>query len=438
MKFNSILILALSFFSWTQLSAQTELLEAVIIDKETSAAIPYATIIYPDQQYGFSANGNGYFRIRVGQSEKSKKVRISSIGYEQYNTTLGQMLEQKIDTIKLKPKVTILEEILVKAETEKPEEMIEQAAKSLKDFLGKDPYYLHVRYTESIKKNDQYAGFTEAIGLMHVSGYQAGYNRKNEIFAYDLAQWKHLRRTYYTLPSECNHDKKRTLGIDKLMKAKSRYLYEGPLHKSDIDEFKYTIDSLTSFNGNDVFIISFAPLGGEDVFRGQAYIKVDDYALIGLTVYETNANETLYDKCKITPTSEFNITFTKVADRYFINRVKLETTYNWNSTSVKETMVLNAEEFSKNEIVDLNYDQRMVVYNEMINPGIAYNDSFWHNEGNQLPEKLTEDLGQKEPLEKQFFSNSGKRPIPLPKEISNYEELYKNQDLFRLFVNDEF
>ncbi|MTI22123.1 hypothetical protein E1176_13920 [Fulvivirga sp. RKSG066] len=433
MRFATLLFTLLVIPTLTSL-AQSQSIEAIVIDGDSKKPVSYATIIYPEQQYGFSANANGYFKIKMVNIESAKKIVISSIGYQQYESTLGKMIEDQVDTIILNPKVTILKEVLVKAETETPKEMIEQTSKYLKDFLGSDPYYLFINYRESVKKNDKYVGYTEAMGMMHVSGYQPGFNNKNEVFAYDLAQWKHLRRVIYLIPSECDREKKRALGIKKLTKAKAKYLYDGPF--TNLDDFDYTIDSLTNFNDTDVFIISFTPLSKKHSFAGKAYIKVDDYALVSLEVTEENANKTLYDKCTISPETNFKINYTKVGDRYFLKNTEMELAYVWNNTVIKEHLALSSEEFSRNETIDLNYDQRMVVYNEMINPSVAFNDSFWSK--NELPQELDTDLGTNMSLQKQFFSNSGKRPIPLPKDVANYEQLYKNRDLFRLFVNQEF
>ncbi len=427
------LLFALLIFLIPNLAQSQNLYEAVIIDREDKTPISYATIIYPEQQYGFSANANGYFRIRFSQAENLKQINISSIGYEQFEGVLGEMYDENIDTIFLQPKITFLKEILVKAETVAPREMIENTSYNLKTFLGKEPYYTHVFYTEIIKKNEKYAGYTEAQGMMHVSGYQPAYNRKNELFAYDLAQWKHMRRVQYLAPSCLN--KKRALSIGKLSKAKARYLYNGPLTKNNFDDYQYTIDSLTTFNNTDVFIIGFRSLEGDT--RGQIFIKTDDYALMALKVNEENASDTFEDNCKIPQGSAFTTTFTQIGEQYFFNTMELEIAYSSDNILMEEQLKLRSGEFDNNRTQDLNYDQRLVVYNEMINPSVPYDATYWQDK-EQVPGDLIADLGRNVPIEDQFKYNSYKRPIPLPDNFTNYEELYKNQDMFLLFVNDEF
>lgn len=427
------LLFASLIFLLPNFALSQNLYEAVIIDGEDRTAISYATIIYPEQQYGFSANANGYFRIRFAQVERNKKINISSIGYEQFEGVLGEMYDQKLDTILLQPKITFLKEILVKAETVAPRQMIENTSDNLKTFLGKEPYYTHVFYTETVKKNEKYAGFAEAQGMMHVSGYQPAYNRKNELFAYDLAQWKHLRRVQYLTPSCLN--KKRALSIGKLSKAKARYLYDGPLTKNNFDDYEYTIDSLTTFNKTDVFIIGFRSL--ERDIRGKIFVKTDDYALIALQVNEENASDTFDDDCQLPQASNFLTTFTQIGKQYFFNAMELSITYESENITIQEKLKLRSGEFDNNRTQDLNYDQRLVVYNEMINPSVPYDATYWQDK-EQVPGDLIADMASNVSIEDQFKYNSYKRPIPLPDNFTNYEELIRNQDVFLLFVNDEF
>lgn len=425
-------------FTFTLLSPciaiSQNLYEAIIVDSEDRTPISYATVIYPEQQYGFSANANGYFRIRFSSVERAKKISISSIGYEQFQGVLGEMYDNRLDTIMLKPKITFLKEILVKAETESPREMIENTTDNLKEFLGKDPYYTHVTYSENVTKNGKYVGFAEAQGMMYVSGYQPSFNRRNELFAYDLAQWKHLRRVHYLAPTCLN--KKRALSINKLSKAKARYLYDGPLSKNNFDQYQYTIDSLTSFNDTDVFIIGFRSL--EKAVSGEIFVKTDDYALVALKVNEADANDIYNEACNVAQPSQFTVTFTQVGEHYFFNTMDLKVSYTIDNNIVKEHLKLTSGEFDNNRTADLNYDQRLVVYNEMINPSVRYDATFWQEVGQDIPTELVADIGNNVPIEEQFKYNSLKRPIPLPDNFGSYEELYQNQDVFLLFVNDEF
>lgn len=421
------------------LKAQDDEITLTVINEETQEPVPFATISFPELQYGFSTNANGQFRLNINPTMAPRKIVISSIGFEPYESTLGQLQKSKDRSILLNPKVIVLEEILIKAEAETPQDIIKSAEKNLKTFLGQDPYYLFAFYKEVIKRNNEYAGYTEAYGVFHISGYHPVYNRKNRLFSYDLAQWKNIRRSKYLLNSECDDSKPRLLEIDKVVKAKSEYLYNGPFSKLR-SEFRFTIDSVTSYQGQDVFIIGFTPSQSDQVsYRGSAYVKADDYALLKLEIWEQDAGRIFYDDCKIPQvTAHFSINYVKVGEKYYLNNLFLSTQYQHDNVPIEETIEIAGGEFRDSKVTRFNEAQRMIIFKEMTNPDIVYEPDFWDQQDRSVPSDVQENLEENAPLPRQFFLSSGKRIIPLPKEFKSYEELYQDQEIFQLFMDGDF
>ncbi|MCG8390693.1 MAG: carboxypeptidase-like regulatory domain-containing protein [Cytophagales bacterium] len=430
MRYLLFLILVLPVTGFGQYT-----LTVTVKDAEDLKPVPYATVLFPAQDYAFSANGNGRFVLKVNTMEMDRAVVISSIGYDEYRTTLGAMVEGGITEVFLSPKVTMLEEVLVKAEKETAKELVEEASKRLREYLKEDPYYLYAFYRETLKQDQQFVGFTEAYGVLHIPGYQPSYNKKNRLFSYDLAQWKNIRRSHYKVRTTCD-TAGHVLDIHKLLKAKSEYLYNGPLSKK-IKEFTYSIDSLTSYRGNDVFIVGFQSPGREEDYRGHILIKADDYAVMGLRVVHSNLGALLGLDCHELDSSQFEVTFTTVGERYYLNTLSLTMSGRIGGQMREKKLRLRGGEFKANKIQKLNYDQRMVIYQEMINPVIHYDPSFWEQNGDDIEVSLAEDLGENEPLAQQFFKWDGQRIVPLPDNFDTYEELYKNEDIFRLFMNNQ-
>lgn len=423
---------------FSNLSHSQEKIEVTVVNAEDLTPVPFATISFPELKYGFSTNGNGQFILPLDKTYENQMLAVTNIGFETFQKRTKDLINT--DTIFLQPKVTVLSEIVVRAKKENPEDLVKNVEKELGNFLRKDSYYLYGFYTETIQKNEKYEGYTEAYGVFNIAGYQPGYNRKNPLFSYDIAQWKNMRRSNYSLSSECDTKRQRTLEIDKLSKAKSEYLYNGPFNKINKNEFRYTIDSLTTYDSTDVFVIGFTSLDTkEHDYSGRAYIKADDYALLEMKIYDENANEVLYDDCKISKIKlRFDLSFTKIADKYYLRKADLTTEYFINTDALTERITLIGGEFKDNSVADLNYDQRMIMYNEMINPIIFYTPDFWEQQNRPIDESITEDLNDEKTLYEQFKFNNGKRVIPLPDEYSNYEQMYKERDIFRMFLNANY
>lgn len=420
-------------FPLTTFSQHT--LSVTIRDAEDGRPVPYATVFFPAQQYAFSANGSGNFVLKVDEMELDKAIIISSIGYDEYRSTLRTMVDRDVREVLLTPKITLLEEVLVKAEKETAEDLVNNASKMLKVHFREDPYYLFAFYREEILQDQRYLGFTEAYGVLHVAGYQSAYYRKNKLFSYDLAQWKNIRRSVYTVSSGCDSSS-RVLRVDKLLKARSEYLYNGPLGKKQRD-FTFTTDSLTTYQGHNVFVIGFASEADRENYYGKIFINADDYAVIGLKVKHNRLTDLLDMECDELNSSEFGIDFIKVGDRYYLNKVSMTINGMAGDKRTEERLQIRGGEFRANEVRRLNYDQRMIIYNEMVNPVINYDPAFWETNGDELEEDMVNDLSSDQPLSQQFFKMNGQRIIPLPDEFQTYEELYKDRDIFRLFMNNQ-
>ncbi|MEL7002893.1 MAG: carboxypeptidase-like regulatory domain-containing protein [Bacteroidota bacterium] len=434
MKSLRLTILAICLFSASY--GQEYRLTLSVLNAENREPVPYATIMFVEQQYGFSANSSGRFSLRVNKVEFQRKLNISSIGFEDFTITLGDLIEKDINEILLKPKVTILDELMVRAEAESPSDIIRKSTKLLPEFLGNAPYYLHMFYKESLLQHNRHVGFTEGYGIMHVTDYVRAQRTKNELFKLDLVQWKNIRRSDYELKDDCDTLKSRKLGIAKLMKAKTEYFHRGPLTKGFIDQYKYNIDSLTSYHGHDVFVIGFQPKQWteEDQIQGQIYINADDYALLSIRVSQRNSKTLFFNNCKIPSSkSEFKLTFTQVSKQYFIKELYLKNTF----MDIEEEIKIIGGEFQVNKVQRLNYDQRVVLYNEMINPAISYNSEFWKDHGDDISALIIKDLTHDTSLYEQFVENTGKRLEPLPPRFKDYRALYSDRNVFKLYFNGD-
>lgn len=402
-----------------------------VIDDNDNVGIPFSTIYFPSLKVGYSANGMGYFSMEINNLGSSDSIVVSSLGYLKVKISVGFLNGQ--NEVRLKPDFKMLDEVVVSGKREGVEQLVNETDRFLKDYLGKDPYFLYAFYREALQHGEQYIGYTEAYGVLHVSGYQPSYNRKNKLFSYDLAQWKNIRRSEYSSLSNCDTVRK-TIAIDKLLIAKSEYLFNGPLNKYQ-SQFEFTIDSAFSNNDSEILVVKFN--SESKGYHGELWIDEKTNGLLSMKIHDQNINERIRNKCGILTYADFEIRFVMLDNEYFISYVSLNT--HDKASGVSEELTIRGGEFKKNEVTKLNYDQRIIIYNEMLNPLITYDSQFWAENQIEVPSKIQSDLASKTSLQEQFFKMNGKRIIPLPDEFNSYEELYKKQDMFRVFMlNSDF
>lgn len=101
-------------------SGQTVYIQGEILNEDDKTVIPYATIGVNRKDFGTVANEKGVFNYTFDlQDQTSKKdtFTISSIGYYSKKYSISE-LNNRITTIYLKPKITEMEEVVVRTNTE--------------------------------------------------------------------------------------------------------------------------------------------------------------------------------------------------------------------------------------------------------------------------------------------------------------------------------
>ncbi|MEM7106998.1 MAG: carboxypeptidase-like regulatory domain-containing protein [Bacteroidota bacterium] len=422
--------IALVFLLLVTLTTNGQDISFKIIDENDGAEIPFATVYFPSVQVGYSSNSEGFFTLRLTNIDLSDSLVVSSLGYLPAKIKVGQA--QASGIVRLKADLRVLDEVIISAKRESANSLVKDMDRFLKNNLGKDPYFLYAFYKETLQHKEEYIGYTEAYGVFHISGYQPSFNRKNELFSYDLAQWKNIRRSNYSAVADCDTVKK-AFAIGNLLKVKSEYLFDGPLNNPD--DFEFAVDSVFSNNGTEILVVKFS--SNQEKYTGEFWVDETNNGLLLFQVYDEHINEKIGATCNPPSSGDFTLTFLMLDGEYFINTISL-TTFN-EAKNLREELVIRGGEFRKNDVMKFNYDQRVVIYNEMVNPLIMYDQHFWDENASKVALEIREDLASDEPLTDQFFKFNGKRIIPLPEEFNTYEELYKKQDLFQMFMlNSDF
>jgi hypothetical protein len=209
---------------------QTWELRGTITDAENGEPVPFASVGVPQQQIGISSNYSGYFSLILKSNNPDHNLEISSIGFERLTIPLSQIDFNEDMEFKLIPRATILEEVVIRGQAQTLEELVRDVSKGRKNFLRSRPYLMNALYRETLTEQDRYLGFTEAQGVFYINGYNPKYkNNQSQVMTYDLAQWKHIRRSDYPDPQY--------IRIGKLLKAKDYYLHDGPLARKALKKF---------------------------------------------------------------------------------------------------------------------------------------------------------------------------------------------------------
>ncbi len=396
-------------------------LTGFVVDMDTGDPIPYALVGVPKQQRGISANINGYFQLILPEENKDHHLQISSIGYERLSLPLSAIDWDQEQRFELKPKPTVLDEVVVIGKSYTVEELVKHASKNRKVYLRSKPYLMNGFYREVLKIRDKYQGLTEAQGIIYMNGYNPGYKNNRDHLTYDLAQWKHIRRSNY--PDQ----EKGYLEIGALLKAKDYYLHDGPLHRKNLDKFHYTVSDTSLYQDRLVLVIDFSPkeaFSKSITYHGRLYIKEDDQALLNLEVEASGPHPFLKNaESRNGISSHFEVSFLLFDGQYYLSHTSFQRSYLTDGNLTNWTSELIGASFTNQGASFLNYDQRVVLYSEMLNPLVNYDHTFWDNFSFSQGADIKKISDLYPDLEQQFQNNHNKRLIPLPDGIESYQQM---------------
>ena len=440
-----ILLLFLPVFSF----AQEKRVTGVVVDDSNGEPLPFATLAIPSQNRGTITNSQGYFELTSGAASKEDFIVVSVIGYEQKKIPLETFLADPKHEIRLKPQSITLNEVVIEDKNELALNAIKQAAKKRGEHLHKTPLLVDCLYREALEENQQPAGITDGVGILYIAGFQPS-NGKDEQrnYTHDVTQWKDMRRSDYRVGNDLQPETPRLLSAARLLRAKERYTYSGPVSKAGLKQFDYFMDSIAYSQEVPYYYIRFQGKENPEL-KGKVLIKGDDYGVLSLEVHgpggEPRSRKAKSARSSGPVSHDFRVFYSFLQGKYYLAFLFLEQEYQIQSLEngeasqkIKESMELLCGNFRDQKADHLSHDQLMVLNREMANPIINYRPMMWE----EMPpgyatvsSETRKGLEGKSRLEEQFRNHHGKRIIELPKGFNNYEELYRDQQLFNQFLN---
>jgi regulation of enolase protein 1 (concanavalin A-like superfamily) len=246
------------------------LVEGTVYDAETGEAVIGAHIIgIGKQSVGTSTNGEGAFVLHAPAAPDS--IRISCIGYQTFvlrNLVPGQSMD-----IRLKAHVISLEALTI--QPPQPQQLIREAVAALSRNNTAPPLQLRGFYREIIRKEKTYYSVAEAV-------FESQLPRRGD----DEAMLKLVqgRRSESVTATRIFEDYHPGGGPNYLVNHLLEAQVPPFLRSEEFDDYTYTIDSISSYEGRDVYLIGFDQRDGlkKNLWKGTIFIEAETLAIIQL------------------------------------------------------------------------------------------------------------------------------------------------------------
>jgi hypothetical protein len=235
-----------------------------ILDVDTSAPLPFASVILKHTSSGTIANAEGMFTINVSNVHAHDTLHISMMGYDAWQLPILMIANRQDLTVKLKEASVFLPEVVI-VDSVSTKVILKRAYNHLRDNYAATPFQQEGFYREIQKADGQNVSLIESVTLTHSDGF-----KRHTADKIKLLQLK--KGIGYTNPYVIFWDNKNLLLHfvgQNFVKYKSKALvnYKEAHRKKD-----------TSIDGVMVYVIEIRENSG--FWPSTIYVRCDNYAII--------------------------------------------------------------------------------------------------------------------------------------------------------------
>jgi hypothetical protein len=161
----SLIILLFSCLTIPSYSQTDTYIDGKLINTETGKPVPFATVVLKIKQLGVYANADGDFKIINNTDFQTDSLIISCIGFRRSSVAFRDLIQNRVNEIRLSPSVYSLAEVKVQAKKNKLNSfaIISKAISSIRKNFPMKPFNYISYYRDYQKRDGNYINLNEAI-----------------------------------------------------------------------------------------------------------------------------------------------------------------------------------------------------------------------------------------------------------------------------------
>lgn len=375
-----------------------------IIDLNSGDPVSFASVGILGTLKGTSANIDGEFSVLVSDSDI---LKITCVGYE--TATISNVTSDIL--IKLRQSTTQLSKVIVLEKRLTAREIVVKAFKNVPTNFNSKAFNQKFFYRHYCKDDSLFGRLIEAAIEIHKkNGYAVFQRHAGENEGIEVTQ---LRRSFDRTKLKSKHV---PISVESILEcdAAGYQMRKGKFYASytrgsissllkNVGNYDYRLDGITTYDGQEVFEISYKSLDSTMSLKGVLYkirynarvvgklfITTDNYAFVKTEYKKITPNDTLSTRAYYRPFGKFYYPY------HFIEDGKVQGDNHWFHIEMITTEVIesNVRPFMK---MDLSRDALSL---------IPFDSLFWDSydilKTTPLEEKIVKDLGGEDSLRLQF------------------------------------
>lgn len=367
-------------------------IEGTVFDDASKEPLPYANISLPNNRVGTVSNINGEFRIIIPSANKSDSLRISYIGFKSITHKISEIA--KGARFFLVEDLQALDEVVIIGLT--AQSILKKAIQKIPDNYYNAPYKSKGFYRLTIKKEDLYIRLSEAAFELYHSEKSSNGNQLK------LEKMREIKDEQVLHNILSGKTPKGIFKSDIINNLDESWF----LSKKGIKNHTFSLETTTSYNDKEVYVISFDQKDGikKAGYRGKLVIDLETFAFIHLDFgmspksiqyHKASASQRilmeLFDIHLAAVKSDTQISYKKIGDKYYLSSVHADAITSFQSTReqfdfeadfqldylITDIEIENCQPFTNEEVLGKN--KRIEFQNSI------YDQAFWNEHTVVLP-----------------------------------------------------
>ncbi|MGQ7868010.1 carboxypeptidase-like regulatory domain-containing protein [Sunxiuqinia sp. sy24] len=376
---NLIISLFLLFSLTTE--AQVKQLKGRVVDSASQAGIAYTNIGVEGTFYGTASDAQGFFELKVPEEFQKEQLFFSAVGYENQTFDIATLLQKDFVKIDLTEQTYDIENVDIAAQSRVLFRIIKSAASNIPQNFHQGPLGMKLYYQEELKTADGTQQKREAvIDFFDETAYRSP--SITDAFKNRHYQFSEVKKDFesYSIASG-------TTGFDELIEMDIARLANSVLNAHLLNDFDLQLESISPFNGDSVWVISYKTRKTDLAHTGDYYAtRLDGKIYISQNNYEILRNECVVESKHNNPHNRslatkkneqnqvsyhFTATYKPQAGKYSLNYLDCDKTFT-DSKNKKITLSRKAS------VLDLSTSPTKQTGKDYFE-NEAYVENFWNS-----------------------------------------------------------
>ncbi len=295
----------------------------LIVDRESSDPLPFATIALKNTGRGTVSNNNGEFGLRIHGRDYDDTLVVSYLGYYAREIPVRHSLGNFF-RIEMRREFIAIPGIIIKNQI--PWDIVNKVRFNLTRNYGNTPARMTAFYREGVMNKNELQTYSEALIQVYKSAY-SGTLLNDQIKVLKSRKIENL-------------DSGDTLAVRLKAGLSTCLQLDGIRHGFDFIsgenmlDYSYRLTDIVSYDEASAYEIEFTPGPGADVpmYHGSLFIHTNDFALLRAEFHITPEYlKEMRSSFISNPSKKFatwpvsvnySVAYRKVAERYYLNHVR--------------------------------------------------------------------------------------------------------------------